>query len=92
MKFYSISKRRFLITGMLIVMIATGTLWYLSNRDDYPTVSLPGGKAQVFQLVTGEFSSELPGGKRSNPIDGTRERLLLKAERGRTQDPRSEWT
>ncbi|VXB77883.1 conserved hypothetical protein [Bacillus sp. 349Y] len=65
MKFYSISKRRFLITGLLmVVMLASASLWYFSNRNDYPTVSLPGGKAQVFQLITGEFSSELPGGKK----------------------------
>ncbi|WP_201715113.1 cupredoxin domain-containing protein [Rossellomorea arthrocnemi] len=65
MNFIVLRKGPIIVILVTIIFIAAGTIWSLSLKNSYPTVSLSekSGEKQVIQLVTGEFKSETANGK-----------------------------
>ena len=65
MNFIVLKKGSIIAILVTILVITVGTIWSLSSKNSYPTVSLSEKteKKQVIQLVTGEFKSKTPDGK-----------------------------
>ncbi|PFA70691.1 hypothetical protein CN378_00010 [Bacillus sp. AFS015802] len=65
MNFIVLKKGSIIAILVTIMVITVGTIWSLSSKNSYPTVSLSekNGEKQVIQLVTGEFKSETADGK-----------------------------
>ncbi len=65
MNFIVLRKGSIIAILVAVLIITVGTVWSLSSKNSYPTVSLSEKPAekQVFQLVTGEFKSKTPSGK-----------------------------
>lgn len=65
MKFIVLKKGSIIAILVTILVITVGTIWSLSSKNSYPTVSLSEktGEKQVIQLVTGEFKSKTADGK-----------------------------
>ncbi|MGM0854193.1 MAG: cupredoxin domain-containing protein [Bacillota bacterium] len=66
MNFIVLKKGSIIAILVTIMIITVGTIWALSSKNSYPTVSLLNktGEKQVIQLVTGEFKSETASGKK----------------------------
>ncbi|MCA1058579.1 cupredoxin domain-containing protein [Rossellomorea aquimaris] len=65
MNFIVLKKGSILAILVTLLIITVGTIWSLSSKNSYPTVSLSEktGEKQVIQLVTGEFKSQTAEGK-----------------------------
>ncbi|MDX8346322.1 cupredoxin domain-containing protein [Rossellomorea sp. YZS02] len=65
MSFIVLKKGSIIAILVTILVITVGTIWSLSSKNSYPTVSLSekNGEKQVIQLVTGEFKSQTADGK-----------------------------
>ncbi|MBN8193065.1 cupredoxin domain-containing protein [Bacillus sp. NTK074B] len=65
MNFIVLKKGSIIAILVTLLVITVGTIWSLSSKNSYPTVSLSEkkGEKQVIQLVTGEFKSKTADGK-----------------------------
>ena len=65
MNFIVLKKGSIIAILVTVLIITGGTIWSLSSKNSYPTVSLSekNGEKQVIQLVTGEFKSQTADGK-----------------------------
>ncbi|BCB04274.1 cupredoxin domain-containing protein [Bacillus sp. KH172YL63] len=66
MNFIVLKKGSIIAILVAVLIITVGTLWSHSSKNTYPTVSLSEkpAKKQVFEFVTGEYSSTSPTGEK----------------------------